>query len=299
LPAFSPTAAALEGFRVIRREPKAVLVWAGLWVAALSLVSFIKVVTGGVGAPSATAPRGSWDILRSFGPLAVLLVPTLLGLWVVTTAAVFRAVLRPHEKAWFFIRLGLDEVRLGIMTAIAFVLVLVLGGVPASVLLFLLSPILGAVPTFARYIAIGGAFVTVCLEVWIAVRLSLIAVETFAEKRFHLTAYWPLARGYFWRLLWAYVLVALEFGAFLLASLLTVFLLGLVSTAIGAPQGTDLLRRAMLLGLAGAFAGFAALLLVIPSTLVSACQAYAFRAFADDSPTVYGMSWADVPAEEV
>ena len=167
-----------------------------------------------------------------------------------------------------------------------------------AVLLFLLNPILAAVPTFARYIAIGGAVVTVALEIWIAVRLSLIAVETFAEKRFHLTAYWPLARGYFWRLLWAYILVGLEFLAFLLISFLAVLLFGVVQGWIGDPQGADILRRGLLLGMAGVLAAFAAILLVIPSILVSACQAYAFRAFADDSPTVYGMSWADVPSED-
>lgn len=298
MPAFSPTAAALEGFRVIRREPKAVLVWAALWVVVLSMISLIKAVTGNVASLNAPSHRSSMEILESFGPLAAVLVPALLALSVVTTAAVYRAVLRPHEKSWFFMRLGMDEVRLGVMTAIASVLVLVLGGVPASVLLFLLNPILAAVPTFARYIAIGGAVVTVALEIWIAVRLSLIAVETFAEKRFHLTAYWPLARGYFWRLLWAYILVGLEFLAFLLISFLAVLLFGVVQGWIGDPQGADILRRGLLLGMAGVLAAFAAILLVIPSILVSACQAYAFRAFADDSPTVYGMSWADVPSED-
>ena len=33
--AFSPVAAAFEGFRVLRREPKAVLVWVALWLALL------------------------------------------------------------------------------------------------------------------------------------------------------------------------------------------------------------------------------------------------------------------------
>ncbi|HEX7759249.1 MAG TPA: hypothetical protein VF459_07100 [Caulobacteraceae bacterium] len=287
---FSPVTAATEGYRVMRREPKAVLVWTVLWVAALSLVSFIKLATGGVTSAVATQ-RNSWEIIKSFGPLAVLLVPTLLALWVVTTAAGFRAVLRPDEKSWFFIRLGMDELRLAIMTTVAFVLVLVLGGVPASVLLFLLNPLLAAMPAMARYIAIVGAILSVCLEIWIAVRLSLIAVETFAERRFHLTAYWPLARGRFWRLFGAYLIVAAEVGALLVASLVLVFVFTFVTTLVGLPQGQDLLRRGALLGLAGAAAVFAALLFVIPSTLICACQAYAFRALADDSPTVYGRSW--------
>jgi hypothetical protein len=292
---FSPTIAATEGFRVMRREPKAVAVWTLLWVITLSLISFIKLATGGV-VPSVVAQRNSGEILKSFGPLAVVLVPALLGLWVVTTAAGFRAVLRPDEKAFFFIRLGMDEVRLAIMTAIAFVLVLVLGGVPASVLLFLFNPLLAAMPAMARYIAIVGAVLSVCLEIWIAVRLSLIAVETFAERRFHLTAYWPLARGRFWRLFAAYLVVGAEVSALLVGSLVVVFLFTLVTGAVGMPQGADLLRRGALLGLAGVAAIFAALLFVIPSTLICACQAYCFRALADDSPTVYGMSWAPDPS---
>jgi hypothetical protein len=291
---FSPVTAATEGFRVMRREPKAVVVWTVLWVVALSLVSLIKLLTGGVSVVTATQ-RNSAEILKSFGPLAVVLVPTLLGLWVVTTAAVFRAVLRPDEKAWFFIRLGMDEVRLALMTAVACVLVVVLGGVPASVLLFLLNPLLAAVPTMARYIAIVGAILSVCLEIWIAVRLSLIAVETFAERRFHLTAYWPLARGRFWRLFAAYLVVAAEVVSLLVASLAAVFLFTFITASVGMPQGADLLRRVALLGLAGVAAVFAAMLFVVPSTLICACQAYVFRALADDSPTVYGMSWAPDP----
>jgi len=291
---FSPVTAATEGFRVMRREPKAVVVWTVLWVVALSLVSLIKLLTGGVSAVTATQ-RNSAEILKSFGPLAVVLVPTLLGLWVVTTAAVFRAVLRPDEKALFFIRLGMDEVRLALMTAVACVLVVVLGGVPASVLLFLLNPLLAAVPTMARYIAIVGAILSVCLEIWIAVRLSLIAVETFAERRFHLTAYWPLARGRFWRLFAAYLVVAAEVVSLLVASLAAVFLFTFITASVGMPQGADVLRRVALLGLAGVAAVFAAMLFVVPSTLICACQAYVFRALADDSPTVYGMSWAPDP----
>ena len=54
-------------------------------------------------------------------------------------------------------------------------------------------------------------FLTVALDVWLGVRLSLIAVETFSERRFHLTAYWPVTRGRFWYLLAAYFLFFLVF----------------------------------------------------------------------------------------
>jgi len=278
----------------MRREPAAVAAWTLLWVVSLSAVSLIKLATGGV--PDASvAQRNTSEILRSFGPFAVVLVPALLLLWVVTTSAGFRTVLRPQERAWFFLRLGMDEARLAIMTAVACVLVLVLGGVPASVMFFLFTPIFTAVPALTRYVAFIGAALSVALEVWIAVRLSLIAVETFAERRFHLSAYWPLVRGRFWRLFAAYLLVALWVVGIFLASVVAVFLLTLLTSWVGMPQGLDLPRRGFLLIMAGIAAALAALLFVLPSLLIGACQAYCFRALADDSPTVYGMSWAPDP----
>jgi hypothetical protein len=119
--------------------------------------------------------------------------------------------------------------------------------------------------------------------VWIGVRLSLIAVETFAEGRFHLTAYWPLAKRKFWYLLASYGFLFL--AVFLLALLgqVAVLLIGespdrVIEHLIGAPSGADAFRRLALLGLAGALIVVPAIPFAIFWTMVWACQAHAYRA---------------------
>jgi len=274
--ALSPSSAAFEGFRLIRREPWAIVVWMALWLGALTaaaaaVASGQKVVIAEHG-----AYRELGEVARRFGPFAIAVMALFLLVWATTTVAIFRAVLRPHERRFFFLRLGADEARLAIMTIVAFILVLAFGSVPAYLLYVLVNPLMRAAPSLARDIAPLGALATVCLDIWLGVRLSLIAVETFAERRFHLTAYWPLTQGRFWYLLLCYFFCFLMFFAL---TLLVFSLGGLVyQTALEKIGAGDLLRRTSVLGLAGVLAGLTAAFFVLSSTLFCACQAYAFRA---------------------
>ncbi|HEY5072928.1 MAG TPA: hypothetical protein VII63_12955 [Caulobacteraceae bacterium] len=282
--AFSPVSAAFEGFRVLRRQPKAVLIWTLLWLAALSVMAVV-VASGDRVVVARHAPhRNLWEITRQFGPFAVVFIAMLLVIWASTTVATFRAVLQPERKESFFLRLSADELRLAIMTITAVGLVLVAGGAPAFLLFALVSPLMAAAPTFARDVATLGAVATVWLDIWLAVRLSLIAVETFAEGRFHLTAYWPLTRGRFWYLMASYAICFAIFFLFLIFFGLAGLLLGAVQNAVGLPVGLDLVRRTVLLGLAGFLALLTAGFFVVSTTLFCACQAHAFRAIVATHP---------------
>lgn len=282
----------------MRREPKAVFVWTLLWAVAFVAISTVKLKLN-TGGDVLTRGRVNWTwalILQNFGPYAAIFIPVLLAVWVVTTTAVFRSVLRPEERGWFFLRVGLDEFRNALFSAVAFVAVPIVGAVLAGGLFLLFTPLLAAQTSFARYLLVAGSLLTGCLGVWLGTRLSLIAVETFAERRFHLTAYWPLARGRFWRLLLSYVIIAIVM--FVLAPLLaavSVAIFGLLKPVNGLPASMDLLKRAILFCMVGAAAITAGGIFMVPSILIGACQAYAFRAMADDSPTVYGRSWAPDP----
>jgi len=274
-PAFSPVDAALEGLRVMRREPMAVLYWIAVWALALTAVGVIKAL---MGAPARGTARDAGDLIRSFGPLAPVLIPILLALWVMNTATVYRAVLRPGEHGWHLFKLGSDEARIAAVNAVGTVLILIGGGAPAYLLLVLFEPILAAAPTLNWYIAVTGTVTTVFLEIWIAVRFSLAPVETFAEKGFPLETYWPLTRGHFWRLLGGYLIVVLEIALFLALFALVGLMFGLLADAALAWRGPALARRGLLLALVPAAALLGAVLLVAPSTLICACQAYAYRA---------------------
>jgi hypothetical protein len=281
--AFSPFTAAMEGFHVMRRHPKAVMMWTLVWLGALIAIGAVVASQGRAVQP---APGGQTDalaVVARFGPLAALIIPTLLFVWVVVTSATYRAVLEPEDEKWSYLRLGQDEVRLTVVTAVAFVAApLVVGGV-GYLLLVIANPFFEAAPGRAQEIAFVGGAITGLLVVWLMVRLSLIAVETLAENRFHLTAYWPLTRGQFWRLLIAYLI-------------LTVILMGLgfvwsyvgaaliqVTSAVGVPQGADPVRRVVLVLLVALSALYSAIAFVVPTTLICACQAHAFRALYGDN----------------
>ncbi len=272
----SPVDAAAEGFRVIRREPAAALVWMALWlvwflVAAEIVASGEKVVLS-----DHVAHRSLWEITRHFGSFAVVLVALFFVVWGMTTIATFRAVLHPDDRRFCYLRVGKDELRVAAISLAAFALVLIFGGAPSFLLILLVSPLMAAVPAFARDIAEIGAWATVCVDVWLCVRLSLIAVETFAERRFHLTAYWPLTRGRFWYLLAAYCLF---FVLFFMLTVLFLTLSGFLFQSALHQVGTpDLLSRGGVLGLAGALALITAGFWALSSTLLCACQAHAYRA---------------------
>ena len=276
--AFSATDAALEGFRLIRREPRAAIAWTLLWLVAFLFTAIVVATGDPVGLPGRIGGRGLREFGHRFGPFAVLSTALFLLVWVTTSVAAYRAVLRPAERRFYFLRLGADELRLAIMTVTSFVLILVFGGAPAYLLFVLISPFMRAVPALTREMATAGALATVGLDIWLGVRLSLIAVETVAERRFHLTAYWPLARGRFWYLMMAYFLCFLAVFAL---SLLFFLLGGIVTAVAPAVLGEpNLLRRTGVMALAACLAVMTSCFFLVSTTVFCACQAYAFRAIA-------------------
>ena len=273
---FSPVQAALEGLRVVRREPWAVVYWIAVWALALAAIGAIKAVGGGPVARG--SPRDTLGVIRSYGPLGMVLVPSLLALWVMNTATVYRAVLRPGEHGWHLFKLGADEARIAVVSAVGSLLLIVFGGAPACLLFVLFNPIFAAAPGLNWFIAFVGAVTTVCIEIWIAVRFSLAPVETFAEERFPLAAYWSLTRGSFWRVFATYLLVVAEIIAFLILFAVIGWVVGVATALTLDWHGPDLMRRLLLLALVPVLALMGAALLVGPSVLINGAQAYVYRA---------------------
>ncbi|HEY1447287.1 MAG TPA: hypothetical protein VGF33_02005 [Caulobacteraceae bacterium] len=276
----SPQMAAREGFRLLKREPKAFIAWVALWMATFSVAAWVVAVSR----PAAAAHGGSrssfGEVAARFGPFAWLLMAMFLIVWVVTAVAAFRAVLHPDQRRGFFLRLGIDELRLGFLTLVAFFAAVGVGGAPAYLVFVLVSPIMSAVPAATRLIVEIGVLVTVWLDVWLGVRLSLIAVETYAERRFHLMAYWPVTRGRFWYLLASYFLIFLIFLG--LTVLFVPVIIVLTPTELTRAAGGDILRSIGLLAQAGMLAGLIAMFWTLSLTLFYACQAHAFRAIVGE-----------------
>jgi hypothetical protein len=274
---FSSVDAALEGLRVIKREPMAVVYWIAVWAFALAMIAVIRLVTGSL----KTAHSNDFvGVIQRYGPLAVVLAPAVLALWVMTTATVYRAVLRPGEHGWHLFKLGPDEARIAVLSALETVVFAALGGVPAYLLLVLLNPIFEAAPSLNRLTAVVGFVATILIDMWIAVRLSLMPVQTFSERDFPFSAYWGFARGRYWRLLASYVLVALEVLAFLLLSAIVGLVFGVVAETAEKWHDPTLIRSIVLWALVPVLAILTAIVWVVPLTLICGCQAYAYRAIA-------------------
>jgi hypothetical protein len=293
--AHSPFEAATEGFRVVRRAPRAAMVWGLMWLVWFSVAAGVIATGRKVVVSDRVAHWTIWEIFRHYGPFAVVLIALFFVVLGMTTIASFRAVLNPEQKRFFYLRLGRDELRVAAISVMAFSLVAIFGGMPAAALIALASPIMAAAPALARQIGVLGAVVTVCLEIWLCVRLSLIAVETFAEHRFHLTAYWPLARGRFWYLLFCYCIISvILFVIMVLYFTTNELLFSFASNSIG---NVNILQRLALLGIAGVMAVLAAAYLLLTLILFCACQARAYLAITSSAPGVRPPPWGVAPPD--
>jgi hypothetical protein len=280
--AHSPLEAATEGFRVIRRAPRAVIVWGLMWLVWFSVTAGVVAAGQKVVVSNRIVHWTIWEIFRHYGPFAIVLIALFFLVLGMTAIASFRAVLNPEQGRFFYLRLGGDELRVAAISVMAFSLVAIFGGVPAAALIALASPLMRAAPTLARQIGVFGAGVTVCLEIWLCVRLSLIAVETFAEHRFHLSAYWPLARGRFWYLMFCYFIISvILFVIMILYFTSNEFLFGFAFNVIG---NEGVVQRGVLLGIAGVLAVLAAAYLLLTIILFCCCQARAYLAITSAAP---------------
>lgn len=207
---FSPSDAALEGFRITRENPRAFAWWAGASFLVSVLGAFVTVLM-----PANV--RHAMDTLRAEETPdiqtlleALLAVSPLfifgLAFQCMMAAAVYRLIFRHGDSRFGYLRLGRDELRLMGLTLIFVVLTILL-----AVGLTLGAAIVVAVASFAgKGLALSMAgiaeLVSLAVLIYVLVRLSLAPPATFAERRLRIGESWTLTRGVFWRLLGAYAL---------------------------------------------------------------------------------------------
>jgi hypothetical protein len=207
---FSPSDAALEGFRLTRENPKAF----GIWAAASLLVNVLSGVIDAF--MPANVKRGLETISANdvmTGPqlldALILTAPViLLGMAVlnVMAAAVYRLIFRHDDTRFGYLRLGADELRLMGLTLIyivLFIALVVAVGMVSGIVVALAGLVSPAAQSFLGWLSIPVSFGVI---IYVLVRLSLAPVATFAERRLAIFESWRLTRGQFWRLFGAYVL---------------------------------------------------------------------------------------------
>ncbi|WP_374577255.1 hypothetical protein [Phenylobacterium sp.] len=233
--AFSATDAALEGFRITRERPKVVLIWA-VFAFLVSICSAVYLIAIGqdaravLEASSAEQPADLATFGKAMGDLLPMMV---MGLAVqcVMAGAVYRILLRPEEKGFAYLKLGMDEARLAALTFIYVLLasVTMFVVVLAAALIAMIASAAGQ--NVALLVAVATEIFFLGLLFYVGVRLSLAPAITFAERRIALFDSWKLTHGQFWRLTGAYALAIC--GIVVIAMLVVTIFSALVAVAVG------------------------------------------------------------------
>lgn len=202
------------GFDVIRRRPVSVLAWGLAYFVLAVLPSaglialvgddfvelFRQAANGSEAEPNVEELMRLNTTMTAYQPVAFL---TALAARAVLTAAVFRAVLEPENRGFFYLRFGKDELwqalislSLGVLFFIAAMIALFAGGALGAIVWFAGS--LAPAPWSGLIQGLGIAAVVIAAVVglvWVALRLSLAGPMSFADRTFRLFESWTLTRG--------------------------------------------------------------------------------------------------------
>jgi hypothetical protein len=240
---FSPSEAALEGFRLTRERPLAVLVWALLRLLYAVIGGVVLTATGSIAVftqlaaqPANQDPAQVQKTLGLIGqaaPAMLLLAAFGVVFYAVAYTAVLRAVLRPADRAFFYLRLSMDEVRqLGLALFVAAVFFLYVMAIELiSIILIALAKALGPAALPVQILLVLGVLAAF---VYPAVRLSLAPSLTFVDGRISLFRSFPLTKGQFWPLAGTYVLSLI---LAVVVAILGMVIFVLVVLALGSAEG--------------------------------------------------------------
>ena len=229
---FSATEAAFEGFRVVRRKPMAVIFWALFYmlimVAALALIGGSLIGLMGMAeeleATSPTSPEAFMPILASYMAILAVVLPVSLVASAMIYAAVARAVLRPAESAFGYLRLGMDEVRVLVVSLVLFVVFMALTALLGGIVGVAIAVTAAAEAPALWLLVVRLLLAAIAVCIWLAVRLSLAIPITMAERRIAIFDSFALTKGRFWPLL----------GMALLAGVMSI-VVSLLGSLVGMP----------------------------------------------------------------
>lgn len=245
---FSATNAAFEGFRLVRRNPIALVAWTLVYLvytlAALyasgGMMRSMGVLMEQMQALEEGPPPTS---LEAFAPIMesyvaamshmAWAIPLSMVISAVLMAAIARAVLNPSASGFGYLRLGMDEVRvlvvtlvlsilIGIISCVAFVAAAVIGGVAINML-----------EGWGALVMVIAMLAAAAFVIWLVVRLSLAVPIIIEEKRFAFFDSFAVTRGRFWPLLGMAIIAGI------MAVIITI-LAGIVSMPISMMGGMSI-----------------------------------------------------------
>jgi len=237
---FSADRAITAGFRLIGREPAAFLVWIVAYLVigvapqmgafALILPQWSRLMQEVAASAASNSTMNSAAMMRAqFGMLQLepLIWITSLVSHTVLFAAVYRAVLFPEDRRFFYLRLGGRELWLGlvlmVLVVMAFLLMLVTM-LPTGIAIGLMAALSRGAPG-VQFLAFPLVFAVLAAVVWVLLRLSLAPPQSFAERGFRLYESWDLTRGHAGKMF--LVVLAFVVMAWIVEAILAAVLLGL------------------------------------------------------------------------
>jgi hypothetical protein len=209
-----------DGFGLIGRRPFAVFAWGLLMLApTFGAIALMFPAMGEIFANMPDPDTGAAaDSAFSEGMLAQMMqfqMASLLGNlgqyvgMAVVYTAIFRAVLRPAERSFFSLRVGMDELRVavaGLAIGIGIYIVMILGVLLCVALGFGLWSQGAAVALWTCAIVGLALFLAI---LWGLARVSLIAPASVLYRDFAFAQGWKLAAGKSWPLLGMLLLIYL------------------------------------------------------------------------------------------
>lgn len=211
---FSFGGAVGAGFGVIARNPLAFLAWCAVYlVVALGPLALMAATVwpqfGALAAlaeaevepDSPAATQQMMSLMGQINALSLLQWATSLASSALIVGAVFRAVLEPQNRRWFFLRLSRQEFWLAlclVVVAVVGMLLVALSTFPI-VITSLVLVAAGPTQTLTPGVGLGlGAMVLIALGamLWLFVRFSLGLPMSFADSYFRLFESWTLTRGH-------------------------------------------------------------------------------------------------------
>ncbi|HET9161237.1 MAG TPA: hypothetical protein VFN88_11560 [Caulobacteraceae bacterium] len=227
-----------SGFRLSRKHPAAFGLWVivdlalGLGPTALIMAllgpNFFDVVRAS--AQSETKPDTSL-LMGLLGRLTSLNSISLLATWVLYAmlyAAIFRAVLRPQQNRWGYLRLGKDEFLLFILIAMFYIGFVALLAMAIFVVVLLTALAAAASQGFGLIVGVVLTLACGAALIWLAARLSMVLPMSFDQGRIRILEAWDLSRGHVKELLLLAVLLVV------LGVAIAAVLFAILTAAVGA-----------------------------------------------------------------
>ena len=230
-------------FGLVRRNPLSVIVWGAIYAAAFVLLLvamrplfavYSELLSHQLAART-NQPVTPLDLqpymaqIQTAGSVAFLAEIGVFALIMVLLSATQRAVLRPNERGFAYLRIGGDELRLiglGIFLMICLWIGMFLAMLALMIVLGIVLAIslaIHAAPGFAALLFLVANCALMGAIIYAQVRLSLAFPLTFLRRTFVVGEAWRLSKGRFWTLFGAYFAIALIYMT--LASVLIGFAL--------------------------------------------------------------------------